>query len=214
MIQNWVEVEVELFREIFDSFLNHSGDTTGKVIEIQSPASIWYKGRDDMQARIFLGSGINPLEYRKWNEAICSVYEHLTDLFGEETSLKDDYGRLNLCMFGHAPFITTVGSCEDTVKMFWETSFASEDEFSERNKKLIKLDQLVMWYYKKGDKIYYDMRRLPRKDVDHLVRIRVMDLDDWKKIVSDAIVNGGEFSKDFTKDDIKKSDMVVYEMEQ
>lgn len=210
MIQNWVEIDVGLFREIFESFLNHQGDTQDKIIELQSPAAIWYNSIDNVAGtRIFIGSGIDPMDYRKWNEPICKIYENFSEMFGDE--VKADYKKLNLCMFGRAPYITTMGSCEETIKMFWETSFASRDEFSERNKNLANLDQLVMWYYRKGKKIYYDMRRIPRKDVEHLIRIRVMDLRDWKNEVALALANDGAFRDSFIKDDIKKSDMVVYE---
>lgn len=206
MINQWNDIDLEMFKELFDFYRNHGGGSKDKVIEIQSLSGQYYE--EDPCTRIFLGSKINPFDYRKWNESICTVFESFKDTI----DIEDDLEMLNLCFFaprrGYGPLITPLGATEKNVYNFWAASFGDMSEVENSSLKNGIYSRLILWFTKDANgKIVYDMSRKPTKFslTERLVRVRIMDFSDWKKMVSEAL-ESDRIPEYFSSSDIKKED--------
>ena len=209
MIHPWTEIDIEFFKEIFEHYKNHQGESEDKVIEIQNLSGIHYN--EVPTVRVFIGAKINPLDYRDWNSGICSVFDNFSGIIGDDYT-KEEFSTLNMCFFSTGPLITPFGHGNKNSDTFMITAFGNMDELK---KTVIPApsDRLVMWYRKEPDgTIVYDMTRQPTDlpDTKRFIRIRMMDFSDWKKIIDGAIKHA-KFPDDFTKDDLKKEDFVAIE---
>lgn len=214
MIQNWVEISVDLFREIFESYVSHRGNSTEKVIEIQNPAEIYF----GTNARTFIGAGLDPFEFRSFNEVMCKTCEMLEkggDL-GDSASLREDIKILNSCdipKYIAGPLISPVGATPENLKLWWTIHFGSLSDMEKISTVKDKIDDFkagISWYFRnKNGKIVYDMRRENNIDEkDMLIRIRSIDLADWKKMVYETI-SINEFPAEYMKEDMKKEDFFM-----
>lgn len=203
MINQWSEVDLELFYEIFDFYKNHKGSSEDKVIEIQNISGKYF---DEVPyTRIFLGAKINPLDYRESNPGICSVYDTFKDSLGKR-ELDEEFRVLNLCFYCAAggPLITPFGPTAKNIDTFFATSFGDTDAVKRTSMKKSMYNRLILWYTKDKDgKIVYDMSRAPITvpDSQRLVRIRTMDFSDWKKMIDES-TRCAKFPDYFEKDDI------------
>lgn len=212
MIHQWTEIDIGFFKEIFEFYKNHQGDSENKVIEIQNLSGIHYG--EVPTVRIFFGAKINPLDYREWNSGICSVFDSFSGVIGSDY-VRDEYQALNLCFFSDGPMITPFGHGNKNAETFMITAFGNMDEL----KKTIihpPSDRLVMWYWKdKNGTIVYDMTRRPTNlsDEERFIRIRTMDFSDWKK-TADSAIKHAKFPDSFTQNDLKKEDFKAIEYEE
>lgn len=209
MVSQWSEIDLEMFYEIFDFYKDHKGHSKDKVIEIQNLSGKYYE--EVPYTRIFLGSKINPLDYREWNGGICSVFDTFKETLGVE-EIENEFSILNLCYVadGMGPLITPFGPAKKNIETFFATSFGDMNDVN--NTSITKKDgmhaRLILWFTKdKSGKIVYDMSRkkttLP--NTKRFVRIRTMDFSDWKQIVEFSIAHA-KMPDEFVKDDIKKED--------
>jgi hypothetical protein len=209
MINEWAEVDVELFKEIFNTYLNHEGSTAEKVIEIQNISSIILGANSRDECRIFIGAGLDPLEWKEDNRAVYEMYKRFLDI-GLEDKIKNDLSILNICYFQDgSPMISPIGASKSNIDLFLDTCFGNKDDIKKNPLYLaIKdLDQTVVWYRRRSDgKINYVSSRPNIPDRDKLVRIRTMDLSDWKKMMLEGSTVG-RFPEKYRADDIKKDDI-------
>lgn len=211
MIQNWVEISVDLFREIFDSYISHKGNSADKVIEIQNPAEIYY----GTNSRTFIGAGIDPFEFRTYNELMCQACESLEHGHPDKAeSLREDINILNSCdipKYISGPLISPIGATPENIKLWWVVHFGSISDMEALSSLKDKIDDFkvgVCWYFRdENGKIVYDMRRknTATNEKDMLIRIRSIDLADWKKMIYETI-SINEFPAEYMKEDIKKED--------
>lgn len=210
MIKEWVEIDVELFKTIFNSYLNHEGDSTDKVIEIQYIPNIWEAQSPAEEVRMFLGSGIDPFEFRDANSVICKMYERFVKE-GLINEIEEDLKKLNICYFQEGqPLISPIGATDTNIRLFMDTCFGDEDDIkdNEMYKTLRKLDKMVLWYVRnKNGKIVYDSSRKSVPDSKKTVRIRSIDLSDWKKMILEGVTLG-RFPEKYKKDDVDKEDII------
>lgn len=215
MIQEWVELDVELFKTIFYTYLNHEGNSEGKVIEIQYIPNIWEAEKSEDEVRIFLGSGLDPFEFQEANSAVCEMYERMCERFskmGLEEEIKNDLKKLNVCYFQEGiPLISPIGATDTNIKLFLDTCFGDDEAISDNElyQTLRKLDKMVVWFVRNEDgKIVYDSSRKAVPDSKKLVRIRAIDLDDWKKMIYEGITLRC-FPDRYKKGDVKREDIIL-----
>ena len=205
MIGKWEEISVELFKEIFNFYLNHEGSSVDKVIEIQNIQCI---GQDN-ETRIFLGSKMNPLDWKEDNKLVVELYDKMKK-HGLGEKVLDDISILNVCYFQQgAPLISPIGATSENINLFLMTCFGNKEELDDNPLfSLIKdINETVVWYRRGSDgKINYVTTRPKISDSDKLVRIRVMDYKDWEKIISEG-TRSGYFPDKYKKDDIKAEDI-------
>ena len=209
MISQWSEVDLEMFYEIFNFYKEHRGHSEDKIIEIQNLSGKYYE--EVPYTRIFLGSKINPLDYREWNTGICAVYDTFKDQIGVD-QIEKEFSTFNLCFVaeGMGPMITPFGPTDKNIKTFFATSFGDMAEINDSpiSKKDGLFSRLILWFTRdKNGKIIYDMSRKQNStpDTKRLVRIRTMDFSDWKKVVDSSIIYA-KIPDDFAKDDVRKED--------
>ena len=210
MIEPWVELDVELFKEIFYAYLNHEGNSAKKVIEIQNISNISLGASPSEETRIFLGAGLDPFEWREDNEMVCLMYEKFVEA-GMGDKMKDDLSILNICYFQEgSPLISPIGATKNNTELFLDTCFGDMEDI-EKNplySTIKDLDQTVVWYKRnKKGKIDYVTTRPKVSDRDKLVRIRAMDLEDWKHMMLEGTTIG-RFPNKYKTDDIKKKDII------
>ena len=208
MINQWNEIDLEMFYELFDLYKNHYGTSENKVIEIQNLSGKYY---DEVPyTRIFLGSRINPLDYREWNSGICAVYDTFKDALGKE-EIEEEFRVLNLCFFAESagPMITPFGPTPKNIDTFFATSFGDSEKIKNTpRERKGGYSRLILWYTRdKNGKIVYDMSRkkIVVPDDKRYIRIRTMDFLDWTLAIKESIVHA-RVPDYFTKDDIKKED--------
>lgn len=213
MINPWVEVSVGLFRDIFKAYLGHSGDTEGKVIEIQNLASIYFHDDRTCSARIFLGAGMDPFEFGRSNEALCDLKEAF-ERMGMGEKFMNDLKVLNICYFcdGEA-LISPVGATKTNTDMFFITCFGDSsdmDRVPSLRDSISDTSKMVVWFKRDSDgKYIYDSSRKPGTDDEaKQVRIRVMDLEDWKTMMLEGETLR-RFPEKYKKDDIKKDEIIL-----
>jgi len=210
MIKDWVEIDVELFKTIFNSYLNHSGDSVDKVIEIQYIPNIWEAANEKDEVRMFIGSGLDPFEFESSSSPIRKIYEKFSEM-GMGKEIREDLKKLNLCYFQEGrPLISPIGATPTGSELFWNTCFGDDEAISDSEfyQTLRSLDKMVVWYVRgRNGKIIYDSTRKAIPDSKKLVRIRAIDLDDWKKMIYEGITLGC-FPDRYKKGDIKKEDIV------
>ena len=195
MIQEWREIDLDLFRQIFSAYLNHQGDTEGKVLEIQNISGIYFEDftdEDGSCCRIFLGAGMNPLEFREFNELVAETYDKFGDLDPEfQNKIEEDLKILNVCYFQSGqPLISPIGATKKTIDIFFLTCFGGMSEIAKfKEVPLEKFEHSILWYSKdsEGNVKYNNLREDDISDLDKLIRVRVMDLSDWKKMVYEGI---------------------------
>lgn len=209
MIQDWVEIDVELFKTIFYTYLNHEGNSEGKVIEIQYIPNIWEATKSEDEVRMFLGSGIDPFEFKDANEMVCKMYEKFMKM--GMTDVKDDLKKLNICYFQEGlPLISPIGATPTNIQLFLDTCFGDDKDIADNKmyKTLRSLDKMVVWYIRNAaGKIVYDNSRRSVPDNKKMVRIRAIDLDDWKKMIYEGITLRC-FPDRYKKGDVKREDIV------
>ena len=209
MIKDWVEIDVELFKTIFYSYLHHEGNSVGKVIEIQYIPNIWEASRSEEEVRMFLGSGIDPFEFKDANETVCKMYENLMVM--GVTEVKEDLKKLNICYFQEGiPLISPIGATDINVDIFLNTCFGNDEDIvdSDMYKTFRSLDKMIVWFVRNSaGKIVYDTSRKTVPDNKKLVRIRSIDLDDWKKMIYEGITLRC-FPDRYKKGDVKKEDIL------
>ena len=208
MINQWNEIDLEMFYELFDFYRNHKGTSENKVIEIQNLSGKYYE--EIPYTRIFIGSKINPLDYREWNSGICAVYDTFKDTLGKD-ELDEEFRVLNLCFFAESagPMITPFGPTPKNIDTFFATSFGDSEKMQNTSmERKGGYSRLILWYTRDKDgKIVYDMSRkkttLP--DTKRYIRVRTMDFSDWKLAIEDSIIHA-RVPDYFSKDDITKED--------
>ena len=209
MIKDWVEIDVELFKTIFYSYLHHEGNSVGKVIEIQYIPNIWEASRSEDEVRMFLGSGIDPFEFKDANEMVCEMYEKLMVMGA--TEVKEDLKKLNICYFQEGiPLISPIGATDTNVDIFLNTCFGNDEDIvdSDMYKTFRSLDKMIVWFVRNSaGKIVYDTSRKTVPDNKKLVRVRSIDLDDWKKMIYEGITLHC-FPDRYKKGDVKKEDIL------
>ena len=78
MIKNWNEIDMEMFKEILDSYWNKEDWTLDKVLEIQYLDKIL---DNKSSTRVYLGNGININEWKDFNKSTLDLMDMLTDMF-------------------------------------------------------------------------------------------------------------------------------------
>ena len=210
MINDWAEIDVELFKEIFNTYLNHGGNTTEKVIEIQNISSICLGAGPRDECRIFIGAGLDPLEWKEDNEMVYKMYKSFLDA-GLGDKMKNDLSILNVCYFQDgSPMISPIGATKNNIDLFLDTCFGNKEDIQKNPlyKTIKDLDQTVIWYRRRKDgKINYVTSRPNISDKEKLIRIRAMDLDDWKTMMLEG-TTVGRFPEKYKVNDIKQDDII------
>lgn len=211
MIGEWTEINLELFKEIFNAYLDHSGTTTSKVVEIQNISQIVLGIKPSEETRIFFGAGVDPFDWKEDNELVCRLYDQMIEA-GYGDKMKNDLSILNICHFQEgSPMISPLGPTKANIDLFFKTSFGSESDIEDDPKFDVISDMptAVLWYEKTKDGgIYYDMsRKKDLPDSSRYVRIRAIDLEDWKDMMLEGTTLC-RFPEKYKKGDLSKDSIV------
>ena len=131
---------------------------------------------------------------------------------GLEEEIKNDLKKLNVCYFQEGiPLISPIGATDTNIKLFLDTCFGDDEAISnnELYQTLRKLDKMIVWFVRNKDgKGVYDSSRKAVPDSKKLVRIRAIDLDDWKKMIFEGMTIGA-FPSKYKKGDVKREDIIL-----
>ena len=182
MIKNWNEIDMEMFKEILDSYWNKEDWTLDKVLEIQYLDKIL---DNKSSTRVYLGNGININEWKDFNKSTLDLMDMLTDMFMPDKSIKEILSNtcLSMCILEDGPRITPLSNTKDHYNLLWSTSFGH----SSINKEITNMisNPIVLWYWK--DDNYFNIGSNDLSDTlqekDKLVRLRGISLDTWKDMI-------------------------------
>lgn len=203
MIKNWNEIDMEMFKEILDSYWNKEDWTLDKVLEIQYLDKIL---DNKSSTRVYLGNGININEWKDFNKSTLDLMDMLTDMFMPDKSIKEILSNtcLSMCILEDGPRITPLSNTKDHYNLLWSTSFGH----SSINKEITNMisNPIVLWYWK--DDNYFNIGSNDLSDTlqekDKLVRLRGISLDTWKDMIYKYIESGFDSSVLHTDSDLPK----------
>lgn len=203
MIKNWNEIDMEMFKEILDSYWNKEDWTLDKVLEIQYLDKIL---DNKSSTRVYLGNGININEWKDFNKSTLDLMDMLTDMFMPDKSIKEILSNtcLSMCILEDGPRITPLSNTKDHYNLLWSTSFGH----SSINKEITNMisNPIVLWYWK--DDNYFNIGSNDLSDTmqekDKLVRLRGISLDTWKDMMYKYIESGFDSSVLYTDSDLPK----------
>ena len=215
---DWNEIDIELFKDVFTAYFSHKGSLDNKVLEIQNLRSI---SSGSPEARVFFGSGIKIENYKKWNSCALAISEALTSMFGSFPDFrKFEDCEISMCIFEQGPIIIPIGSTPGHDKIILSSYFGIDVSKTSDNINLLQVidklkekrqntkSSLNLYYYSKdNDKKYYLCDKNDSKEFVKKVRLRTMDLDEWKQLTHDYIISGYKLPENIYKDDVNKKDI-------
>lgn len=200
MINEWANIDLDLFREVLQKYLCHIGDSDNKVIEIQNLFDIYFEV--SQPTRIFIGAKLDPYDWPDWNTKLINIIEDVgKDNFYKNCDL------LFCSVSGQGPLLSPLPRSGKTFNIFWSTAFGDEESIAGAWKGK-NAARLVLWYAKdKSGKIIYDITRAKTalSDTERFVRIRIMDYYECRNIIN-RIIKTTRIPEEFSKEDLKKSD--------
>ena len=195
MIYKWNLVRGDVFEDIFNTFQNKQGNTEKLVLEIQN----FFQNKDDEETvRVFFGNGIN---YEDWLKDNLEMYSRLKDSKSFQESLKG----LKMCITETGS--VTINPCIEIEDLIFKgivnndvtkivdpavKCLATYSQATYLNAKLIKdpiTGDLRASEINKGGEVGY-------------IRVRAMDLKDWKNNLKFYSRNG-YFNPKFIENDLK-----------
>ena len=181
MVTKWNEIDLEFWKEIWDQYWNNEDYTLSRVLEIQNLASI--KAREPT-FRVFFGNGIRIGDWKKWNSMFLEMFKHMRQL---SPGLKDmtTESPIGMCFFTPSgPKITPMGLAAQHYEFVWHTCFGGpitqtiKDLMPEKD-----IHKCDLWYTKENGRYVINGKG------KRYIRVRVWDLDDWKKATYEMYYN-------------------------
>lgn len=205
MVYKWNEISIEMFKEIFTSFWKGEDVSKGKVLEIQNLPAIKSECED---IRIYFGGDIKLYDWKEYNKVHIMLLENMTERMGIPLSEIIGEEKFSMCMLNETkPKITPLG-LPDHFDLIWSTCFGGK--IKDNVKQFVKIP-LNLWYIKdKNGTKTCDVSEDagPRySDTEKYVRIRSIDFEDWKEMISKHAEGLGELK--WMEDDIVADDINV-----
>lgn len=175
----WNEVDIEMFREIFDMYWNKHPGTEDKVLEIQSLRAIKEKAPE---VRVYLGSGIFIEDFRDSNQESLKFIEGLRKTFGPEFMR----AHISLCLLTSGPKVIPIGKSKEHYNLIWNSWFGDSSEEVNNSSGIELLKPVILWYTKNAGKYIlgnYNTPNIPLSE--RKIRLRGWFLGDWKQRMYD-----------------------------
>lgn len=200
MIYKWNFVRVDIFKEIFNTYWNKEGNTEKQVIELQN----FKKDETGETVRIFFGKGIKFNDWKKYNEDtyefIKNANKLLSDIKGTKVDICDE-AIISMCMTDGGPKVTPLRTETEHEELIFKGMIDNDIDSikDDKSKLLTEMSQsfLQVLTVKDDDTGVF---RIEGEGTGY-IRVRAMDLKDWKENVK-VYAETGKFSEEFTKDDI------------
>ena len=188
MIKNWQEIDMEMFKEIFNAYWNGESWTLDKVLEFQYLDKIY---NDQNSVRVYFGNGININEWKEFNKDTLELMNALSNKFLSKT-VKDILSKttLSMCVLEDGPRITPLdSSIKAHYDMMWSTTFGHKSAYPEVVKNIT--NPIILWYCKEGN--YYNLGSIDLHNIqekDKFVRLRAISLNTWKDMIYNYVESG------------------------
>lgn len=208
MIHKWNELDFYHFDEFLSNFENGDEWTKKVVLELQDPYSILL----GKQKRVFLGYGIKVKDYEKYNERFLKLVNILQSGVPDLNILEKE--SLSLCYLSkeEGPVIVPLVGSDSKGG---SRSVVRHMLFGDTNKEADIIGKILnadpgpgVWYEKDPDlgRVLWIPQRKGISQNNRIIRFRTIDLEDWKRLISDWI-NGN--TEEISKDDLKKEDFEI-----
>ena len=199
-----------MFKDIFDAYWKGEDWTRDKVLEIQNPMAIktnW------PELRVYFGKGIDINEWADWNKGALSIINNMNSYIPMNSILTDQ--KLSMCLLDKGPRITPLGSVNIHYDLIWNMCFGANQkldlDFDITTPESDK--SLCLWYTKNKTKYIVEPGQFGNYDnFTKMIRIRSIDLADWKDMMRN-------YTKNYNNDclnidnDIPKRSIIVKNFE-
>lgn len=201
MIYKWNLVKPDVFKDIFDRFWNKQGNTEKLILELQNFSPNDEPG--ELPIRLFFGQGIQFNDWIDYNKdtykLIKTTNEYLSSLKGSPVDICKE-ANLSMCMTEEGPKITPLKSKAEHDELIFKGMIDEDSLDSIVDEKCRMLTKLSRNFLKINIvKTKAGIFKTNGKG-EHYVRVRAMDVDDWKEHINHYAENDS-FLENFTKDD-------------
>lgn len=182
-MNNWNEVDIDMFKYIFNMYWNNDPSTIDNVLEVQNLLAIKSNCSD---VRVFFGHRINIDDFEEYNKDSIQVIKMLGELFGID--IRKELNPISMCIVCDGPKIVPLGGTEMHYKMISRCFDVSEEQNDGPSvTKHITSSPIILWYSKtaSGDYIIGDKDTKTKK----YIRIRGWKFSEWKNMIQEYCDN-------------------------
>lgn len=219
-MKKWSEIDIKTFKDIFDLYWNGGSNFDNKVIEIRDLIAYFSnKDYDTPLRRYFIGNGI---KYGEWEQYVYSRF-NIRDVLNKDYSpidsskcieLMDNTSCLTICSSYNGELsIFPFGCKEDNSnniliqkdllwnKICMDLSNKNFDLFDSLDKDSNNSDPLIttiLRFFKEGNKYFPITKSSLDEKIGYsntFVRIRSMELDEWKEMMGVYVKSKGQIDK-------------------
>ena len=207
MIYNWNIVRTETFKDIFTTFWNKQGKTESFVLELQN--FITKEECDETPVRIFFGNGIKIEDWIRYNYRAYLLLNQFQTILNEEPKecKEQPFLRTNLSLCiatDEGPKITPI-NVEEMEEFIFRGLIDNDIDAikSDNYKNFAKCSQdlfKVRLIKDLSGSFTRDNSKENNSEGPRFVRVRAIDLNNWKENINFFVQNGC-FKKEFVKND-------------
>ena len=193
----WNEINLDMFKYIFDMYWKRKPGTVDKVLELQNLIAI-REGCPDV--RVYFGAQIKLEDFKDYNQNSIDFINVLRSSLGEEFMKSI----ISMCINTRGPRITPLGDNKPHRELIMSSCFGEESD-SEIAKMIP--NPIILWYQKTEDGKYitgdYADKNAPY--TKKFVRLRGWKYEDWKEMMNSYCKSGFDVEKLYTFEDIDRS---------
>lgn len=173
-VSKWGEIDIELFKEIFDRYWKRESNTVDKVLEIQNLVAI---GEGYPDIRVYFGANIRIEDFEEYNSVSLNIVNSIRNSLGD--SFMRDVN-LSMCILSDGPRITPLSVEKAHYDLIWYNCFSDPDKITYKSSDF-SVSPMTLWYGKTKEELY-----VPGKDINgskRYVRLRSWNYSDWRKAI-------------------------------